>query len=66
MRNRSHRKGIAADGDIRQYEKRHDGVRVEVPHEPRGELIVERVGGNVRGERQDVGVEYYDYVDATP
>lgn len=45
-----------------QYEKRHDGVPVEVTYEPRGEFVVDRVGERIGGEWQDVGIEYYRYV----
>jgi hydroxymethylglutaryl-CoA synthase len=45
-----------------QYERRHDGLPVEVAYEPRGEFVIERVGNCVSGECQDIGIEYYRYV----
>ncbi len=45
-----------------QYERRHDGVEVELPYVPSDEFVVERVGQRVVGDFQDVGVEYYRYV----
>ena len=45
-----------------QYERRHDGLPVEVAYEPRGEFVIERVGDRVSGEGQDIGIEYYRYV----
>lgn len=45
-----------------QYEARHDGKSVEVPYEPRGEFIVERVGERLSGDGQDIGIEYYRYI----
>jgi len=34
-------------------------------HDGGAEFIVERVGESLGGERQDVGIEYYRYVDET-
>jgi len=45
-----------------QYEKRHDGVAVEVPYETCGEFVVERVGERTKGDVLDIGIEYYRYV----
>jgi hydroxymethylglutaryl-CoA synthase len=45
-----------------QYQRRHDGLPVDVPYEPRGEFVIERVGRCVAGECQDIGIEYYRYV----
>lgn len=47
-----------------QYERRHDGLDVEVAYEPQGEFIVERVGQCLAGNCQDVGIEYYRFVPA--
>jgi hydroxymethylglutaryl-CoA synthase len=47
-----------------QYEARHDGAATDVPYEPSGEFIVERVGDRTQGDFQDVGIEYYRYVPA--
>ncbi len=48
-----------------QYEKRHDGLEVEVPYAIRGEFVVERVGRRTHGDVVDVGIEYYRYVPLT-
>jgi hydroxymethylglutaryl-CoA synthase len=47
-----------------QYEGRHDGQAVEIPYEPRGEFVVERVGECLSGAGscEDVGIEYYKFV----
>jgi len=47
-----------------QYNGRHDGDPVAVPHAPSGEFIVERVGDQVAGSVLDVGIEYYRYIPA--
>jgi hydroxymethylglutaryl-CoA synthase len=47
-----------------QYEARHDGQPTDVPYEPGGEFVVERVGDRTVGEFQDIGIEYYRYVPA--
>jgi hydroxymethylglutaryl-CoA synthase len=52
----------AIDLTREQYEQRHDGLEADVPYQPRGEFIVERVGENVSGDNQDIGIEYYRYV----
>jgi hydroxymethylglutaryl-CoA synthase len=54
--------GGAVELTREQYERRHDGQPVEVPYEPRGEFVIERVGQCVSGACQDVGIEYYRYV----
>jgi hydroxymethylglutaryl-CoA synthase len=47
-----------------QYESRHDGQPIEIPYEPRGEFVVERVGKCLSGAGscEDVGIEYYKFV----
>jgi hydroxymethylglutaryl-CoA synthase len=45
-----------------QYEQHHDGQGIELPYEPRGEFVVERVGERLSGDGQDIGIEYYRYI----
>lgn len=52
--------------DREAYEARHDGrpyaLSIGTDLAPRAEVVIERVGKTLRGEGQDVGVEYYRYV----
>lgn len=47
-----------------QYERRHDGVAVELPpHIPSQEFVVKHIGTRWLGPIQDVGVEQYGFAE---
>lgn len=55
---------VAVDLSVEQYEALHDGRRVRgLNHSPRDEFIIDHVGTSEARQFQDVGIEYYRYVD---
>lgn len=59
------RKGLEGAIDLSQaaYEQAHDG-EAPLQLEPSSEFVVDRVGSELEPSFQDLGVEYYRYVDA--
>jgi hydroxymethylglutaryl-CoA synthase len=57
----------AVDLTREQYEALHDGRPHQgATYQPSDEFVVDRVGELHEGELQDIGVEYYRYVEARP
>ena len=56
----------AIDLDREQYEALHDGRDTpDLHYAPRGEFVISHVGSNYGPAFQDLGVEYYQYVNAS-
>jgi hydroxymethylglutaryl-CoA synthase len=56
----------AIDLTAEQYEALHDGRRVTgLAYEPFEEFVIDRAGCHEDKHFQDIGIEYYRYVDKT-
>jgi len=58
------RQSLAASADLtrEQYEALHDGHRVELAVPPRDQFVIARTGNTYEATFQDLGVDYYDFV----
>jgi hydroxymethylglutaryl-CoA synthase len=55
--------GGALDLTQQQYESLHDRRELDLPYTPSTEFVIDRVGTAYDGTFQDLGVEYYEYID---
>jgi hydroxymethylglutaryl-CoA synthase len=58
------REALAASTDLTQpqYEALHDGHHVELDCPPRNQFVIARTGNTYEASFQDLGVDYYDFV----